>query len=374
LMRLGELEWEDGRDQFLLEFKKWEARPVETRGEPPNPDYSQARRRFLTVLKQYKTYPDYDLALYVDGFLAQEEGKFAESLGRFNKILAWFPQSRFVPDAHMVRAEYEFTKELPNYQVAYQEYEQVLKYKDSDLHDLALFKSAWTLWRLGKRDEAAKRFLTVFKAAESGGKHEKRSAQELRDLQQEALKNLVNVFVEDEKNRAEDMHRFLVQAGGDKFAHRIVKALAEAFYDQAHYERGIEAYRLLLKLKPTDPEAYSYALHIARGHSTMEAWEELRKDYLWIIKTYVEPAKGKRARKQGASAWVSTQNRATLQKSFEATEKQARQDAVGLHAKAQADKSQSEFSAAARLYEVYLSRFGRTKAAYEMHFNAAEIY
>src|SRR5690606_31451990 len=182
------------------------------------------------------------------------------------------------------------------------------------------------------------------------------------------------VFVEDEKNRAEDMHRFLVQAGGDKFAHLIVKALADAFYEQAHYERGIEAYCLLLKLKPTDPEAYSYALHIARGPSTMEAWEELRKDYLWIIKTYVEPAKGKRARKQGASAWGSTQNRATLQKSFEATEKQARQDAVGLHAKAQADKSQSEFSAAARLYEVYLSRFGRTKAAYEMHFNAAEIY
>src|SRR5690606_25415326 len=213
LMRVGELEWEDGRDQFLRDFKQWEAKPTETRGPPPNPDYSQARGRFLRVLKQYKTYPDYDLALYVDGFLAQEEGKFAESLGRFNKILAWFPNSRFVPDAHMVRAEYEFTKDLPNYQVAYQEYEQVLKYKDSELYDLALFKSAWTLWRLGKRDEAAERFLTVFKATAEGGTQQKRSPDELQDLQQEALKNLVAVFVEDEKNRAEDMHRFLVQAG-----------------------------------------------------------------------------------------------------------------------------------------------------------------
>lgn len=377
LMRVGELEWEDDRDKFLLAFRQWEAAPVDTRGPPPNPDYSQARSRFLTVLKHHKTYRDYDLALYVDGFLAQEEGKFAESLGRFNKILAWFPKSRFVPDAHMVRAEYEFTKDAPDYQVAYREYEEVLKHKDSELYDLALFKSAWTLWRLGKREEAAKRFLTVFKAtAEGDGR--RRSTEDLQDLQQEALKNLVAVFVEDEQNRAEDMHRFLVQAGGDKFADRIVKALAEAFYDQAHYERGIEAYRLLLKLKPTSSEAYVYALRIAQGHSTMEAWDELAKDYVWIIKTYVEPAKV--SAKQGAkpsaqkSAWLSSQPPAVLARSFKATEKQSRQDAVGLHAKAQADKSMAEFQAAARLYEVYLSRFGTTRAAYEMYFNAAEIY
>ncbi len=374
LMRVGELEWEDGRDEFLRNFKKWEAAPLETRGPPPDPDYSRARGRFLRVLKHYKTYPDYDLALYVDGFLAQEEGKFGESLGRFNKILAWFPRSRFVPDAHMVRAEYEFTKDAPNYQVAYQEYEEVLKYKDSELYDLALFKSAWTLWRLGKRDEAAKRFLTVFKAAAEGGPGKQRSAHELHDLQQEALKNLVAVFVEDEKNRAEDMHRFLVQAGGDKFAHRIVKTLAEAFYDQAHYERGIEAYRLLLKLRPTDPEGYQYALKIAQGHSTMESWAELRKDYQWVIGTYVAPEQGKGARSKKKSAWVTAQRPGTLEKSFAATEKQARQDAIGLHAKAQADKSLSEFKAAAEIYEVYLSRFGKTDAAYEMYFNAAEIY
>ena len=42
---------------------------------------------------------------------------------------------------------------------------------------------------------------------------------------------------------------------GDKFAGKIVRALAEQFYDQSHYERGIEAYELLLKLDPTNPTA-----------------------------------------------------------------------------------------------------------------------
>src|SRR5690606_40703013 len=105
----------------------------------------------------------------------------------------------------------------------------------------------------------------------------------------EALKSLVAVFAEDEKNRADDMHRFLVQAGGEKFAGRIVLALAKAFYEQAHYERGIEAYRLLLRLEPASPEAYRYALEIARGHSTLEAWPKLEQDYRWILEEYVAP-------------------------------------------------------------------------------------
>ena len=68
-----------------------------------------------------EAYRDYDLALYVDGFLATEMGKNDEALDRFNKLLAWFPKSRFVPDAHMVRAEYEFVKDVPDYQAAYRE-------------------------------------------------------------------------------------------------------------------------------------------------------------------------------------------------------------------------------------------------------------
>lgn len=378
LMRMGELEWEDARDKFLLDFNAWEKTPSDERGDPPSPDYSAPRARFLRVLKHYKTFKNYDLALYVDGFLANEEGKFEEALARFNKILEWFPDSRFTADAHMVRAEYEFTKDYPDYEAAYREYEEVLKHKDSELYDIALFKSAWTLWRLGKTEEAARRFLIVFKETAEGGHHEgkgTRTRAELDELQAEALKNLVAVFVEDEKNRAEDMHRFLVKAGGDKFAGRIVRALADAFFEQAHYERGIEAYRLLLKLEPTSPEAYRYALAIAQGHSTMESWKLLEADYKWIIADYTVPIAAKGKPRQRGSAWTRSQSPETLAKAERAIEKQAREDAVGLHAKAQADKnSRAEFEAAAALYEVYLSRFSDRKEAYELYFNLGEIY
>ncbi|HEY3494245.1 MAG TPA: hypothetical protein VGK73_06150 [Polyangiaceae bacterium] len=373
LVRIGELEWETSREKFLEDFQAWEKLPPEQRGEPPVQDYGAPRARLLRVLKHHKSFRDYDLALYVDGFLANEEGKPDEALGRFNKILEWFPKSRFVADAHMMRAEHEFTKDVPDYQNAFNEYEKVLQYKDTDLYDIALFKSAWTLWRLGKPEEAARRFLKVFQSTEEGSRKRKRG--ELAELQSEALKNLVAVFVEDEKNRAEDMYKFLVQAGGDKFAGTIVRALAEALYDQAQYERGIEAYRLLLKLEPTSPDAYKYSLQIAAAHSTMENWKALEDDYKKTLRDYVEPLPAKPGQRPvERSAWLAVQTPETKAAAERAVEKQLREDAVGLHAKAQADKiSRSEFEAAATLYRVYLSRFSSGGQAYDVSYNLADI-
>src|SRR5258706_9845470 len=169
------------------------------------------------------------------------------------------------------------------------------------------------------------------------------------------------------------MYKFLVKAGGDKFAGRIVRALAEALYDQAHYERGIEAYRLLLKLEPLDPNAYKYALAVAQGHSTMEQWAKLQDDYKWILKEYVPPEASKLG-KVKPGAWTKAQSSATLAAASKAIEAQLRDDAVGLHAKAQADKnSKGEYGGAAGLYEVYLSRFSKQPEAYEILYNLGEI-
>ncbi|MEY2936402.1 MAG: hypothetical protein RL033_7151 [Pseudomonadota bacterium] len=390
LMRLGELEWEDGREVFLERFAQWERTPTDQRGEPPVPDYARSRGRFRQVLEQHPTFSRYDLALYVDGFLATEEGQTEQALDRFNRILAQYPASPFVPDAHMVRAEAEFAKSSPNYDFAYREYEAVLAHPDTELHDLALFKSAWALWRLGQTDEAARRFLVVFKSSSvrSTAPGIGRSSAELDQLQAEALRNLVAVFVEDEKNTAEDMHRFLVKAGGEQFAGEIVKALAEALYDQSHYQRGIEAYRLLLQIQPTDEHAYEYSLAIALGHSTLELWEDLQKDYRAMLSDYVAPAAPAAAKPtDGAAAapaataapaaapWLQLQDPATREKAASAIERSLYNDAVGLHAKAQVDKtSRVEFEATASLYDIYLSRFAQGERAYEVYFNLGEVH
>gem|GEM_PF-406950 len=363
LLRLGELKWELEREQFVERFKAWETRPVDQRGPAPEPNFQPSRDLFARVLKDYPWFSQYDLALYVDGFLAFEQGKQDEALARFDRILKDYPRSRFVADAHMARAESLFNGKY-DYQGALVEYEKVLEYKNSDLYGLALFKSAWCMWRLGRSEEAAKRFVSVFEVTDAGNKVSAAQRKQLDELQSEALKYLVEVFTEDEKNTAQDVYGFLVKIGGDRFAGKVVRALAVQFYDQAHYDRGIEAYELLLKLEPASPDAGSWVLAIAQGYNAMEDWPKLRA-------TYERATTGFTA----GGAWAKTQGDAALvQRTTADIERQLKEHALQLHAKAQKDRtSRAEFDGAAGLYAVYLSKFGGERGSYQIEYYLAEI-
>lgn len=365
LIRLGELKWELERESFVDRFKEWEKKPVDARGPAPQLEYGPSRELFGRVLKDYPWFPQYDLALYIDGFLATEQGKTEEALARFERILKEFPNSRFTADAHMAKAEAIFNGKY-DYAAALVEYEEVLKFKQqTELYGLALFKSAWCLWRLGKNDEAARRFVSVFEVTDTQGRTvSAQQRKQLDELQGEALKYLVEVFTEDEKNTAQDLYNFLTKIGGDRFAGKIVKALAETYYDQAHYERGVEAYELLLKLEPTSRDAVDWILQIASAYWQLEAYGQLRTTFDRALTGYT--AGGPWARTQADQAHV-----AAMTGKIEA---KLREYSLALHSKAQRDKtSRSEFEGAAGLYTVYLSKFGDQPKSYYIYFYLAEI-
>jgi TolA-binding protein len=363
MLRLGELRWELEREEFVARFKAWESKPVDQRGPTPAPNFQPSRELFGKVIKDYPWFSQYDLALYVDGFLAVEQGKQEEALARFDRILAEYPKSRFVPDAHMARAEALFNGKY-DYAGALVEYEKVLQYKDSELYGLAMFKSAWCMWRLGRTEEAAKRFVAVFEITDSQGKIAPTQRKQLDELQSEALKYLVEVFTEDEKNTAQDVYGFLTKIGGDRFAGKVVRALAVQFYDQGHFERGIEAYELLLKLEPASADAGRWVLAIARGYAAIEDYPKLRATYQRAVSGYT-----------AGSAWAKTQGDPTVvAETSTELEKQLREHALQLHARAQKDKtSRAEFEGAAGLYDVYLSKFAAAKGAYQIQYYLAEI-
>ncbi len=364
LLRLGELTWEREREESVARFQAWESKPAEARGPAPEPNLAPARGWFARVIGDYSWFAQMDLALYIDGFLAHEQGKREEALARFDRILKEFPQSRFRPDAHMARAEALFNDSY-DYAGALAEYEQVLTFKSSELYGLAMFKSAWCLWRLGRSDEAARRFVAVFEITDDQGRRATGTQRKhLDELESEALKYLVEVFTEDDKNTAQDVYAFLTKIRGDRFAGKVVRTLAAQFYDQAHFERGVEAYELLLRLEPASPEAGRWILAIAEGYNAAENWTKLRVTYERAAATYGP-----------GSAWARSQTDAAgVVQTADAIEAQLREQALQLHAKAQKDRaSRTEFEGAAGLYGVYVAAFGTRPHAPEVHFHLAEI-
>lgn len=361
LIRLGELRWELEREALAARFKAWEAKPAAARGPAPEPNYQPSRELFARVLRDYPGFRRYDLALYVDGFLAYEQGKEEEALVRFDRILSHHPRSPFVPDAHMARAEALFNGSY-DYAGALVEYDEVLAF-DTELSGLAMFKSAWCLWRLGRSDEAAKRFVAVFEMADAKASGADR--RQLDELESEALKYLVEVFTEDEKNTAQDVYAFLEKTGGDRFAGKIVRALAVEFYDQAKFERGIQAYELLLELEPSSRDAGRWVLAIASGYGKIDDFAKLQASYQRAATGYTDGSAWARA--QGDPKAVAGTSRDI--------ERQLRENAIELHARGQRSASgRAELEAAAALYAVYLSKFAGAADAYQVDYHLAEIY
>lgn len=383
LLKLAEIKWEKARDKHLAAFAEWEKKPSSAKGPAPKLELGDARALVKQVIDRFPGYAQYDLALYVDGALAGEEGKDKEALQSFETILAKYPKSRFAPDAHMAKGEGYFNATSggpPDWQKAADEYEQVLSHPDSELYGLALFKSAWCLWKLGKEEEAAKRFTKVLEvtAQKSGGSLAKRQA--LESLEDEAIKALVDVFIADEKTSAQDVYSFLQKIGGERFAGKIVRKLASAYEDAGRYKKAVEAYELLRKLEPTSPEGTQHVLAIAR------AWV-IERDDGKIVATYQRllddhlpsavptlPAGDKAASKPTPATWAKSQlDPKVVEASTKSIEQELRTRAFEIHAHAQATKDTNEFRLAKKLYHLYLTRFRDNSNAYDVLFYVAEI-
>jgi cellulose synthase operon protein C len=361
LLRLSELTWERARGEYLVQFERWQRQPDNERNkQPPLPDYARTLALYDRLIEQHADYERLDLVLFMRAFSLLEGGREAEALPLFRRILADYPTSRFRPDAHMALAEHVFNTDY-DYRAALAEYDQVLSYEQSELYDLALFKSAWCLWQLDQKSEAALRFRKVLDI--EGRQAEGSRRKHLKELQSEALEYLIQVFTEDERNRAADVRRFLQEIGGERHVQRVLTRLSATYYDQARFDRGIEAYQLLLELDPKHDKAPQYQLAIARGYMATDQFQKALESYRKLAQAY------------GAhGTWSSQQTDDDTVAQADITIEQAlREQALTLHEIGQREGQRDQLERAASMYRVYLEAFPKHPEAYRLTFYLGEI-
>ncbi|MCB9597257.1 MAG: tetratricopeptide repeat protein [Sandaracinaceae bacterium] len=363
LLRLAELRWEEARATYLRTYAAYQEVPPENRSaEPPGPDYSACVTLYDRILERHRNFDRYDLVLYMKAFAMTEAGQPEAALDLYRRILAEFPQSRFIPDAHMALAEERFA--LADFAGALERYELVLPFRDSDLYGLALFKSAWCLWRLTRTTEAATRFRQVLDLGRgTGGRVSAEQRSRLRELQNEALEYLIQVFTEDETNTAQDLFTFLEEIGGERYADRVLVRLAQRFYEQDRWEHGIDAYRLVLDRMPADERAPQWQLAIARGRAALGESDAAVAALQEMAQLYT-----------GQSDWVRQQSDPEVVAETEALiERAIRVRAMRYHDLAQRENRLPLFERAADLYGIYLTHFGDSEQSYDLRFYRAEI-
>ena len=363
LLRLAELRWEEARARYVEEFEAWQKLPERSRSKtPPTADVSVALELYDRLLEKHRDFDRLDLVLYMKAYALMEAGRMSDALVCYKRILDEFPASRFRPDAHMAFAESYFNGSH-DFAAALARYEEVLKFPESELADLALFKSAWCLWKLGKVQDAATRFREVLdldgKLATASADRRRR----LHDLQDEALEYLIQVFTEDEKNSAADLHKFLQSIGGDQYAGRVLRRLSRTYFDQARYARAVEAYKMLLSSEPDDANAPQYQRQIAAGYAALE-------DAPHAIEALTELAKSYGP----SSAWAKKQaDPEIVTKAVRADERAVRLQAMHYHERAQKEHQAADFEHAAALYRVHVENFPDAEQSYDVTFYLAEL-
>jgi tetratricopeptide (TPR) repeat protein len=118
LYKLAELTWEEAQADYLGRMGRYQDQLAACRKEaarclrlPPRPPRLELRRSQNTYLRLIRDYPNFrklDTVLYLYAFSLQDEGRPAEAIATFERLLAQYPRSRFRADAWMALAEHRF--------------------------------------------------------------------------------------------------------------------------------------------------------------------------------------------------------------------------------------------------------------------------
>src|SRR6185436_7901243 len=155
--RLGELY---AKQQRLFRLKSAEAAiqvdRVKTPGEKAKWQNTQkdaenkAKTYLLKAVKTYKgltdndafrNYPKMDMALFYYGYTLQGGKYMKEARAVYDKLLKNYPNSKYVPEAHLAFADYYF--EIGQLANAESRYQMVLKFPRSTAYWYAKYKLGW---------------------------------------------------------------------------------------------------------------------------------------------------------------------------------------------------------------------------------------
>jgi tetratricopeptide (TPR) repeat protein len=226
---------------------------------------NKAKEYLLKAVKTYKgltdnaafrTYPKMDMALFYYAYVLQGGKYMKEARAVYDKLLKNYPNSKFVPEAHLAFGDYYYdTGQLAD---AEARYKQVLRFPRSTAYAYAMYQLGWIDLSLQRPQDAIERFFQAVIATRN-------------DAKQAALHAAARAdFVRASSSvgtpaKAQDVFAKLDGPGGAA----LVELLAETARDAGDPERAVTVYRGLVARKPRDPRACAWQYELARTTLTL---------------------------------------------------------------------------------------------------------
>jgi tetratricopeptide (TPR) repeat protein len=288
----------------------------------------------LTDNDAFRNYPKMDMALFYYGYTLQGGKYLKEARTVYDKLLKNYPNSKYVPDAHLAFADYYF--EIGQLDDAEARYKQVLKFPKSSAYWYAMYKMGWVQLNKQRFTEALDTFFQVAQATANDKKQDV--------LNRSSKKDFVRAYAEVGKA---DKAYPAFQRVDKKFAFDMLQILADLYLSQGKSDKAIYVYGQLMKEAPKDKNVCLWQYNIS--HATLSMAGANNADKVKEIENLVKlygALKGKKIL-PNAEAQECHDNAAAMSGEL----------ARAYHSESAKTKNAETLAYADKLYKVYLEIF-----------------
>ncbi len=373
MFRLSELYYERSYDNYLIENDAYETAIAKGQELPaPVKHYEDTIALMQKLIKEYPDYRLLDGCYYLLAYCLSEQMEDDRAVKIYEELVALLPESRFIPEVLTRIGEYYF--ENNNLEKALSAYSRVMDYPESTMYDKALYKLAWTHYRMADTETNAFHYDAAvdnfIKLIDFAAEQEEKGTGRGSELRPEAIQYVAISFAEEEWGSLKKLIDYFSSIGDRAYAREVYYALGDIYYDQTKYPNAIEVYEYIQAHYPLDPESPVVQDKIVKAYEKQRDFEAATKAREVLVKNY-----------SPGSEWYNKHryNDPVIRKAEELTSMSLLSAAQFHHNQAQAFKeagqlelASQEYGLAADSYGEYLERFPSDRQLYELKFYYAD--
>ncbi|NOZ52058.1 MAG: tetratricopeptide repeat protein [Gammaproteobacteria bacterium] len=363
LERLADIQLEsrEEQDTLAVEQRRDKLETIEGTNAPVDEDlgdYSNVAKQYERLLARYPKGRDNEKILYQLARAYDLSGQNKKSLKVLDRIVKEYPDTKHVEEVQFRRGEIYFS--FKDYKNASRAYGYVLSNRDSKYYERSLYKHGWSLFKVGRLEQARFSFYKLLDLHFDGGGHYDNFSRSDKELMDDTLR-VVSLSYSFQDN-TKTIREFSKLYGWRKYEHRIYQGLGNLYLKQERFEDAANAFKAFAAAYPKSREAPKFLVQVINIYEKGGFTNKLTVAKSDFVTTY---AIGK--------AYWSRHDRQLLDDISPFIKSNLDDLARHYHAKAQKSKKTNDYNAAAHWYREYVRSFPADTKAAEMNFLLAEI-
>ena len=300
-------------------------------------------------------------ALFFLGYNHFELGDQKKGIEYYTRLVKKYPSSPFVTEADFALAEYYFDND--KWTEAYRHYSPLIKDKGHPLHTFAIYKGAWTLYRLGKFQQALSYIESIIRAgkADSEGELATKKAVNRSKLENEAIRDLVVFYAA--TGTAEKAEAYFSDLVGGDMTLQMEK-LATYYAERGNKESATYLLKNLIAKDSNGAKAFNYQYQIVQYYFYAKNSPRFKEELYRWVKDYDS---------KGAWYQANAANKDLVANAYKLRETTLKNYALQQHQTAQNSRTPFSQGQANDAYQLYLTTFMDAPAIGDMHFYYGEL-